>query len=176
MRERTPITRRVVLSAVMAAPVAGCGFRPLYGIDADQAGVHSRLAEVEVALIPERSGQLLRQALQTRLERGGPSVAKRFGLAVQLALAFEPIAIQPDNSSSRVRVVGSASWALTAQDGQRRTIASGTARETDGYNIINQQFFAAELTNAVVQKRLVERLAEQITTQLALHFGQPAAG
>jgi len=170
------VARRAVLLALVAGPVGGCGFRPLYASGEDNAGVHARLAEIEVALIPERSGQLLRQALQARLERGGTGVARRYDLAVQLALAFEPIAIQPDNSSSRVRVVGSANWVLRAQDMQRRTVASGMAREMDGYNIINQQFFAAELTNAAVQRRMAERLAEQITTQLALHFGQNAAG
>jgi len=42
-------------------------------------------------------------------------------------------------------------------------------------NIINQQFFAAEITSAAVQRRMVEALAEQIVIQLATHFArQPA--
>jgi LPS-assembly lipoprotein len=175
MRERATIARRSLLLAVAGGSLGGCGFEPLYAEGEGGASVQARLAEIEVALIPERSGQLLRQALQSRLERRNAGAARRYGLAVQLALAFEPIAIQPDNSSSRVRMVGSANWVLTAQDPQRRTVASGAARETDGYNIINQQFFAAELTNTVAQKRLLERLADQITTQLALHFRQSAS-
>jgi len=137
--------------------------------------VQARLGEVQVGLIPERSGQLLRQALQSRLERGGAGVARRYDLSVQLSLALEPMAIQADNSASRVRVIGTANWVLTAQDTQRSTVANGSARETDGYNIINQQFFAAELTNAAVQRRMTEALADQITTQLAVYFSRRAA-
>jgi len=157
------------------AGLGGCGFRPLYGTGAETAGVQERLGEINVLLIPERTGQLMRQALMTRLERGGGGAARRFDLAVQFALGAEPIAIQIDNSTSRIRLIGTATWTLLAQDVQRRTVASGSAREVDGYNIVNQQFFAAELTNTSVQRRMVEALAEQVTTQLALHFARQAS-
>ncbi len=170
------VTRRAWLLGMAAAGLGGCGFRPLYGTGGSDPDVQARLGEVQVGLIPERSGQLLRQALQSRLERGGAGIARRYDLAVQLALGFEPIAIQRDNSASRVRIIGTASWVLTAQDAQRRTIANGSVRETDGYNIVNQQFFAAELNNTAVQRRMTEALAERITTQLATHFSKRAEG
>jgi LPS-assembly lipoprotein len=165
-----------MMLAVTAWGLGGCGFRPLYSSNDAEPGVRARLAEISVDLIPERSGQLLRQALQARLERGGAGTARRFDLAVQLVLAFEPIAVQADNSTSRVRIIGTANWVLRAQDAQRSTVASGSAREVDGYNIINQQFFAAELTNAAVQRRMTETLAEQIATQVALHFSRREVG
>ncbi|MCC6720279.1 MAG: hypothetical protein IT555_20575 [Acetobacteraceae bacterium] len=161
--------RRGVLAVLAGLGLAGCGFSPLYGSRGTQGAVQDRLGEINVLLIPERSGQLLRQALLARLERGG-GMARRYDLSVQYSLGAEPIAIQPDNSTSRVRLIGTASWTLLAQDGQRRTVASGSAREVDAYDIINQQFFAAELTSTAVQRRMVEALAEQITTQLAVHF------
>lgn len=168
--------RRGVLAMLAATGLGGCGFQPLYGSAGENGAVVDRLAEVNVLLIPERTGQLLRQSLMTRLERGGAGAARRYDLAVQLGLAMDPIGIQPDNSTSRVRLIGTATWVLTAKDGQRRTLASGSAREVDGYNIINQQFFAAELTGNAVQRRMADALAEQITAQLALHFGRPAKG
>lgn len=169
------IARRGLLAAALAT-LGGCGFRPLYGSGGEaEAGVQARLAEINVQLIPERSGQLLRQALQVRLERGRAPVARRFDLSVQYVLASEAIGIQRDTSASRVRLTGVANWALLAQNAQRTTVASGSAREVDAVNVINQQFFAAELTSAAVQRRMVEALAEQIVTQLATHFArQPA--
>lgn len=171
------IGRRVLLLAATGSALGGCGFRPLYGSGAAMdAGVQARLAEINVQLIPERSGQLLRQALQTRLERGQPAVQRRYDLSVQYALSAESIGIQQDTSSSRLRLVGVASWALLAQNPQRTTLASGTAREADAVNVINQQFFAAEVTSAAVQRRMVDAVAEQIVTQLAVHFArQPAS-
>lgn len=166
------MARRLLLLAAGAA-LGGCGFRPLYGGGSEaDAGVQARLAEVNVQLIPERSGQLLRQALQSRLERGQTPVARRYDLSVQYALSAESIGIQQDTSGSRVRLIGVASWALLAQDPQRTTLASGSAREVDAVNVINQQFFAAELTSAAVQRRMVEAVADQITTQLAIHFAR----
>lgn len=164
------------MALLAATGLGGCGFQPLYGDTGASGAVLDRLAEINVLLIPERSGQLLRQSLLSRLERGGSAAARRYDLAVQFSLSMDPIAIQPDNSTSRVRLVGAVAWMLTAKDAQRRTVASGTAREVDAYNIINQQFFAAELTSNAVQRRMADALAEQITTQLALHFGRPAEG
>ena len=176
MARPVSFARRKLLAVLAAGGLAGCGFQPLYGSGAADGDVLDRLAEINVLLIPERAGQLLRQSLMTRLERGGAGAARRYDLSVQLSLSLDPIAIQPDNSTSRVRLIGSAAWALLAKDAQRRTMVSGTAREVDGYNVINQQFFAAELTSNAVQRRMVDALGEQITTQLALHFGRPAAG
>ncbi len=165
--------RRGLLLAAAGAVLGGCGFRPLYGSGGEaDAGVQARLAEVNVQLIPERSGQLLRQALQTRLERGRSAIARRYDLSVQYALSAESIGIQSDSSGSRVRLIGVASWALLAQDAQRTTLVSGSAREVDAVNVINQQFFAAELTSAAVQRRMVDAVAEQIATQLAVYFAR----
>lgn len=169
-------TRRGLIAALSAALVGGCGFRPLYGTRDAGGAAQARLAEINVLLIPERVGQLLRQALQARFDRGGDAVGRRYDLSVQIALGSDAIAIQPDNSPSRVRLTASATWRLLAQDPQRSTIASGVAREVDGYNIINQQFFGAELTSAAVQRRLMEALAEQIATQLAVHVARDPAG
>lgn len=168
--------RRGVLAMLAATGLGGCGFQPLYGNSPESGAVLDRLAEINVQLIPERVGQLMRQSLMARLERGGAGAARRYDLAVQLSITMDPIAIQPDNSTSRVRLVGTANWVLTAKDAQRRTITSGAVREVDGYNIVNQQFFAAELTSNAVQRRMTDALAEQITTQLALHFRRPAEG
>jgi LPS-assembly lipoprotein len=45
----------------------------------------------------------------------------------------------------------------------------------DGYNLINAQYFASDLENEVVQRRLANALADQITMQLAVYFRQQAA-
>ena len=88
MRVPPGVSRRGVLLAA-GAVLGGCGLRPLYGEGSVDAGVQARLAEINVQLIPERSGQLLRQALQARLERGAAGVARRYDLSVQVALSTE---------------------------------------------------------------------------------------
>ena len=58
-------TRRMLLPLALAAALCGCGFRPMYasagngGMGPAEAG----LAQISIGPLPERSGQLLRQAL-----------------------------------------------------------------------------------------------------------------
>ncbi len=132
------------------------------------------LSQISVGPVPERNGQLLRQALQERFERGGVGVAHKYDLVVSFSVATEGIGIQVDNSSSRSRVVGTANWRLVGQDPQRTTWASGTARSVDGYNVLDQQYFAADLEGDRVNKRVAEAVADQIALQLAVWFDKRA--
>ena len=175
MVERRP-SRRVLLSLLLAGSLPGCGFSPVYGSRGDgEAGpAEAGLAAITVGPLPERGGQLLRQALQARFDRGAAGIQRRYDLAVAFALGADVIGIQQDNSVTRVRLIGSALWSLTAQDPQRSTLTSGSARAVDGYNIIDQQFFASDLESDMVQRRLAMALAEQITVQLAAFFKRRA--
>lgn len=155
--------------------LGGCGFHPVYGSAGVGVGAEGELSAIAVGLIPNRPGQLLRLALQDKFERGGAGVAQRYDLSVTLSLSSEALSIQAGNTSSRVRVVGNAGWVLTAQDAERRTLKAGSAREVDGYNVFNNQYFASDQENDVVQRRMVEALSEQIALQLAIYFNQRAA-
>jgi LPS-assembly lipoprotein len=162
------VYRRGVFGAFIgAAAVAGCGFRPVYLPDAH---AQEGLAEIQVAIIPNRAGQLLRQALQARFERGGSAPARRYELYVTYGIAAQGIAIQPDSSVTRSRIVASASWNLLAQDATRSALTSGTARSVDGGDVVNEQFFAADINVEAAQKRVAETIADQITLQLAAYF------
>jgi len=176
MARGSPTAGRAWLLVVVGLGLAGCGFHPLYGPSGNggTGPAQTGLAQISVGLIPERSGQLLRQALQARFERGGSGVAARYDLAVYYGLSAEGIAIEPDSSISRIRMIGSATWYLTAQDPQRRTLTSGTARAMDAYNLLNSQIFTGDLDNEMVQRRIAEAVADQITLQLASYFDKRA--
>ena len=171
------MTQQGVPGLLASVLLAGCGFQPVYMPTATgNAGVAQReLAAIHVALIPDRPGQELRQALQARFEGSGSSVAQRYELRVGFGIAGDAIAILPDSIPTRIREIGTASWTLVAQDPARTTVTSGTAKAVDGYNLIESQYFASDLENAVVQRRLAEALADQITMQLAVYFRQHAA-
>ncbi len=172
------MSRRMLGAAAGAVLLGGCGFKPLYRArDDGTAGVAEQgLAEISVALIPERTGQLLRQELQTRFERGGSGVAKRYDLLVSFGIAADTLNIAQSTSiPSRLRLVGVATWSLVSQDTKRQTLASGTTRALDGLNIYDQQFFAIDMESEAVQRRLAGQVAEQMTLQLAAWFNRHAA-
>ena len=167
-----------VMLSVALLTMSGCGLRPIYATRSDgtTGPAETGLAEISVGLLPERSGQLLRQALQTRFERGGGGIARRYDLTISYVVSGEALSIQQLTSApTRFRLVGVATWTLTAQEPQRRTLASGTARSTDGLNLFDQQFFALDLESDAVQRRVTEAVADQITLQLAAFFARRAA-
>lgn len=163
---------------LLAAPLLGaCGFRPIYASSpTGTAGPAAEgLAEINVGLIPERPGQLLRQALQERFERNGLAPARRYDLTVTFGVASEAIGIQQDSSNSYVRMVGTATYRLTAQDPSRSTLTTGTARSMDGLNQFDQQLFASALETETVTRRIAEAVADSIALQLATYFDKQAA-
>ena len=167
--------RRQVVALGLA--LSGCGFQPVYMPTATgKGGVAQReLAAIHVNLIPDRPGQELRQALQDRLELAGGDIKRRYDLQVGFSVAGEGIAIQNDDTATRVRLIGTAIWTLTAQDSSKTKLSSGFAKAVDAMNILDSQYFALDQENEAVQKRIAETLADQITIQLAAFFRKRAA-
>jgi LPS-assembly lipoprotein len=155
--------------------LAGCGFQPVYMPTASgKAGVAQReLASVYVNIIPDRPGQVLRQALQARLgdDSGTPA---SYDLVVSFGVSGEGVAIESDNLATRIRLIGSASWRLVDHDAKKTVLTTGSARAIDGVNVFDSQYFAADLETEAKQQSIADKIAAQITTQLAIWFRRQA--
>ena len=176
-----PITRRAALAGgagLLTVPLAGCGFHPLYARadDGDLGPAQIEMAAVWVPVIPDHSGQFLRQALQQRLEGAGLGVPKKYTLAASFSIYSDGLAIRPDTTATYVRLTGTAPWRLTTVGLTPQPVTDGQAQVIDGYNILDQQYFAATLENETVTQRIAETLADQIVTKLAIYFRRKAVG
>lgn len=159
------------LAALLAAfLLQGCGFSPLYAQDSQNQGPVAAMAAINVALIPDRVGQELREALQQQLGRGGQAISARYDLYVSLSMGESDIGINQFTASTRFRQTGAATWTLKAEDASHTTLASGHASALDGFDVINQQFFAVDLSREAAHRRIDQALADQITQQLATYF------
>lgn len=170
----TVLARRLLFLG-SAAALGGCGFQPVYMPTASgKAGPPKReMRTVFVRIIPDRPGQLLRQALQARF--GSDSGAKsQYDLAVSFSIGGEGIGIQGSSLATRIRFTGNANWNLLAHDDKYTPLTGGSARVIDGINIYDGQYFASDLETEVVQQRMAENIADQISTQLAIWFRQRA--
>lgn len=170
------LCRRNVLTLGLGATVlAGCGFRPVFMPTASgKPGVAEReLAAVEVALMADRPGQLMRQALQQRFasDAGPPH---RYVLVCDFRIAGEAVGFQSDNSVTRVRLSGSVNWTLKTRETVGVVLTTGSARSLDGYNLFAEQYFAASMENDVVTKRIAEALADHVALQLGTWFNRRA--
>jgi len=171
------VPRRGLLVLAVGAVLAGCGFQPVYMPTASgQAGPAQReLAAINVPLLPDRPGMLLRQALQDRFEGTGDATTPRYDLVVAFWISGDSIGVQSNSTVTRVRLIGHANWTLNAADAGHTRITNGAVHSTDAINEIDTQLFAADLENETVQKRVAEALADQITVQLAAFFRKRAA-
>ena len=168
---RQELGRRVVLLGGLGL-LGGCGFHPLYapGSGEVDSAVARELAAVNVPVMPERSGQLMRQALQERLERFNLAVAKKYDLSAPYQFVGSVEGIQPTTDPSRVRFNGTANWVLRSGSPTGPVVTTGTAKAMDGLDIIVGQFFEQDLQTDVVMRRLADTLADQVVAQLASYF------
>jgi LPS-assembly lipoprotein len=156
--------------------LSGCGFRPLYGSSGAASGpVAAEFGAIDVARIPERSGQLMRRALQQRLWAGGQS-SPRYTLTAFPAFGVEPEGIRTSGLPTRIRFTGTASWWLTTKDVPPQAIANGAERSFDAYDLPDNQFFAADAARDAMMARLIDQMAEDIVARLAVRFREQGAG
>ncbi len=158
-------------------PLGGCSPHPLYAPDAFGNGdpqtesIQSQLREVQVALLPDRSGQLLRQALQSRLEAGETPSYTRYNLAVSFNISQVGLGIQQDSTITYIRFIASAPWSLTAQDStSHKILVANTAQAADSMNTFDNAPFGQELETTTVEARLADAIADQIVIRLAHYF------
>jgi hypothetical protein len=172
-----PLGRRLLLAG-LAAPLAGCGFRPLNGPPAPgEAAAAPELAAVRIGRTVNRTGQLLHQALERRLAAGDrSSPAARYELTVSALPAYEAQGYRRDGAPSRFRMTMTAPWTLQTLSVPPRPVAAGTARAFDSYNFLDSEFYASLLSSEAAERRLVEQIAEDIVLRLTLAFrGNPTA-
>jgi LPS-assembly lipoprotein len=165
------------LGAGVLGPLGGCSPHPLYAPDAfgtsdpQSQTVQAQLRQVQVALLPDRTGQLLRAALQSRLQAGESPEYTRYNLAVSFDIAQIGLGIQNDSTITYIRLIATAPWSLSSQDNPKHPIlVSNTAEAADSLNTFDNEPFGQELETNTVEARLADAIADQIVTRLAHYF------
>jgi LPS-assembly lipoprotein len=159
--------RAASLLALLA--LAGCGFTPLYGGDGGQEA-SAQLGEIAVNNIPDRTGQMLRISLETKLHANGAPVTELYALTVSYGIATTDIGVLQDSATTYSRMAATANWRLTPIGDPAHPLTTGTATALDSANIIDQQYFALTMETETVNQRLADSVAAQIATQLAIWF------
>ena len=157
---------------LLALGLSGCGFRPLYapGAMANGREISEELASVRVVNIGERNGQMLRRALQQRLEDSRPGTPARFELRCGLAIAADLQGYREDGVISRIRFTASSDFTLVRMAPPQDVVLRGTVQRFDAFNIPENQFFSADVSRDASFGRLVDALAEDLVRRLILEF------
>jgi LPS-assembly lipoprotein len=158
----------------MVLSVAGCGFQPLYGAGGTSrttgASIPDQLRQVYVASIPERYGQELREYLQQNLSGAHAEDPTGYTLRVNSYVMDEAVDIHSDNTTGRTRASAHAHWTLYTVAVAPVLVTQGDAQAVDGENESFEQYFAQNLNQATLSRRVADTIAERITQQLAVWF------
>jgi len=161
--------RRSFLVALCGAGLAACGFEPLLGRGGDSADTIEQLAAIRIEPIPDRSGQVLRNALLDRLTPRGPAPGARYVLRIRLSEPRQTILLRRDDVISRSSYSANAVFEL--RDLQNSVIASGSSTFSTDYEIASSEF-ATRTSLENVRDRVMELVASDIRNQLAQRLRQ----
>jgi LPS-assembly lipoprotein len=174
--------------AVLAAPLAGCGFRPLYGNasatpKSGNAPVDAQLALIKVDPVTSsrnpdpfaqgfeadydaRTGQILHNYLRDGFTpRGQSQVAYR--LAVEITEKVDRTLTVKNDETTREDLGVSAAYELT--DASGKTLVKDQSRIITSYDVTNEPFNDISVRKDA-RRRAAEQLGELIKTRLSVFF------
>jgi LPS-assembly lipoprotein len=157
-------------AAALGLVLVACGFQPLYGEREHGGDTQAALADVRVAPIPDRLGQVIRNHLLDILTPRGTPTEARYRLTVRLRKAKEGLAFEQDESVTRFDVTIAADYEL-AEIASGETVAKGTARSIASYNVVRSDF-ANTAAERDAELRLARELSDEIALRLAVALGR----
>lgn len=170
-RVRRPrLGRAFVLTS--GALLVSCGFQPLYGSLEDRPA--TPLESVQIATIPDRQGQILRNRLNVLFNPSGAAAESRYRLAVKLATTDSETLIRKDTTATRRDQAIVAIFTLTSLDDQK-IVTRGQAKSVSGFDIVESDYATLNAEKDATEANL-ETIARSIQTQLALFLRRSAEG
>ncbi|MFC4293374.1 LPS assembly lipoprotein LptE [Sphingorhabdus arenilitoris] len=159
---------RFLALILCCAALTACGLKPLYS-GGSTGAVASTLDTVSVDPIEGKSGWLMRNALQDRLNSGaGESV--RYRLVVKLDDSIEGLGVRSDDTVTRERRTLRARYQLIdTQSG--KTVVDATAGSDAGIDVVSSEYATIAGENAALEN-LSQKLADMIVARLSLYARQ----
>jgi LPS-assembly lipoprotein len=154
---------------VLAAPLAGCGWQPLYGRNKD-TGVGGdaapRLAQVHIAPIADRVGQELYNNLRDRMNPQGVPQDPRYDLIITLAQVGAAQIVSQQQTTTRVDLTFTATYNLYLRSKPGVSIFKATSRTTTAYDIPNDPY-SAVVSSDDAKRRGAQSLSDDISNRVA---------
>lgn len=150
--------------------LSACGFRPLYG-EQPAGEVSADLSNVEIALIEDRSGQILHNYLRDRINPGGRPGAATHRLDVSLRERFQDLGIRRDETATRVNFRANAVYRLTELGEINEVVVEDRTQAITSYNIVESEFGTISARDDA-RERALRLLADRIAAKVAIYFNR----
>ncbi|RYD97161.1 MAG: hypothetical protein EOP61_17010 [Sphingomonadales bacterium] len=156
---------RAALFAVCLAPLAACGFTPVYG---GQGAAFQNSGPINIPEIPGRTGHYLRNELARELGQGVPGFPAGT-LEIDLTQGVQSLAFAPDQAASRSDYTGTAKWQMKTASGV--ILAEGSVIERASFNFADAAY-ADLAAQTAAQERLATLLARSIRAEVIIAAGR----
>jgi LPS-assembly lipoprotein len=150
--------RRSFLILLAIAPLAACGFAPVYG---PGGGGHALRGQVTVTAPATRQGFMLVARLEDRL---GRSTAPTLRLDWDTATTERGLAITGSNDITRINLTGTLNFRLT-QIATEQTVQTGAVSSFTAYSTTGSPL-ATAAARRDAEDRLMVALADQLISRL----------
>jgi LPS-assembly lipoprotein len=157
-------------AATLTAPLAGCGFRPLYGnastvSTSSGSRVDQQMAGIHIDAIANREGQQLHNALRDRFNPLGQPASSAYTLSVNLSIRTYGALSKRDLSATRRNVEFYASYSL--RDNADKVVMTDRSTITTGYDEFDDPLNDISAYEDTIRRATLQ-LAEQIRTRVAV--------
>ena len=162
-------SKSVLMAGILTLGLTGCGFEPMYAKrGAQTSAISDELAGIRVAGIEDRQGQILRNALISRMNPLGEPARQTHTLEVILNTSQENMAERSDGKASLGRMQITANFRLTSA-GAKSSSYSGISRSIVSYRLLGPTYGSTAVERDAESRALTD-LAEDIRTQIATYF------
>ena len=158
---------RILAVVLIASLLAGCGYHPLYGDHTDSAS-SAELANIYVAGIPNREGQILRNYLIERLSDNAQPGYPTHTLTISLRIQSTGIALSRDNTTSRTNITATANFVLV-DSAANRPVLKGVSRATTSYDVLLSDY-ATLVSREDAENRTLREVSDDLRTRLAVYL------
>lgn len=157
------------IAALAGLFLAGCSLRPIYAQSGHGAGVATKLRHVAIAPIPDRSGFLVRSALEDIFDARDSNATYR--LEISLNDRIEGYGIGGDDSISRENRTLKAQYRLI-NSANEAVCLTGETQSGAGLDVINSSELATVAAENSALERLARDVARHIAARIALYLKQ----
>lgn len=178
-RSNTLRSRALVLAVTMAAAglVSACsdgtGFRPLYATaEYGGSGASEKLAAVDVAPIPGRVGQRIRNELIYQATGGGAPLPQEYRLEIAIRESVTATLVKIDGNASGQVYNLDASYRLV-RISDKSVVAEGKSYGRAGFERVTS-IFANVKAREDAENRAAKTIGEELRTRLMAHLSRPA--
>jgi len=172
---RRSLVRGLSLLLAAAPALAACGnggIRPLYGATPSGAGLQERMAQVDVATIPGRVGQRIRNDLIFLTTGGGQPLPPTHRLEVTIRESVISTLVKIDGDSlGQIYAVEASFQLISIKD--KKVVLKGTSHARAGFERF-QAIYSNVRARDDAENRAARTLADDLNTRVATYLSSEA--